>query len=134
MNSIERILATGIIWLAVAGITIAMAFTQDSLSSFLVVVLLAGGFLSTAVVWGTSVALTSNANNAKAAQQRREPQSYEKPKRSNQDPSLWMNDLDSEQLAALESALAARRKHLDEDDQIEINRLLAEQDNARKGF
>ncbi|MBE2182599.1 MAG: hypothetical protein IAE89_04150 [Anaerolineae bacterium] len=134
MNSFERIFATSIIWLAVTGIAVAMIFSQQMVNSFLFVVLIAGAFLSTAVVWGTSVALASNKASAERQARHSERNISDKPKRRPHNPGNWLNDLDEDQLQALETALTLRRRHLDEDEQIELNRLLAEQENSRKGY
>lgn len=132
MNSFERLFATGLIWLVVAGIALSMII-RGSVDSFLFVILMAGAFLSTAVVWGTSVALASNKASAERQMRILDRDISDKPKRRMQDSENWLNELDNDQLNALESALAARRKHMDEDEQIELSRLLAEQENARKG-
>jgi hypothetical protein len=39
--------------------------------------------------------------------------------------------MNEEEIAALESILSSRRDQFDEDEQIELNRLLAEQDRTR---
>ena len=132
MNSFERLFATGLIWLVVAGIALSMII-RGSVDSFLFVILMAGAFLSPAVVWGTSVALASNKASAERQMRILDRDINDKPKRRMQDSENWLNELDNDQLNALESALAARRKHMDEDEQIELSRLLAEQENARKG-
>jgi len=117
----ERVIATAIIWTALACI---MIFGEVDTGNFISLAVLVGGaFLGTSAIW-----------EMKHQPEKSETivQPTEKAKRTgNNRLARLIESMDEEDIATLEAILASRREQLDEDEQIELNRLLAEQDRAR---
>lgn len=125
MSGFARLAATAIVWAAAVSI---LSFTNIDTSNFinLGVVLLAALF-STAAIWDSAKSDAAKSNHAQ-----HEAKAHEKAKRSADDRLARLIDsLSAEDIARLDEVLESRRAQLDEDEQIELNRLLAEQDRAR---
>jgi hypothetical protein len=119
-------IATAIIWTALACIVIFA--DVDITSNFISLFVLAGAaLLSTAAVWD-SAKFTSKAEHAALGSE-----ASEKAKRSEENRLARLIDsLSEEDISTLETVLTARRDQLDEDAQIELNRLLADQEHTRR--
>lgn len=125
MNTQGKVFATAIIWLA---FTLIMIF-GDVGTSFINIFFLAGAaMISTVAVWDG----LNNNNSSKRQNEFKANVEFEKAKRrENKRLSRLIDSMNEDELAALESILSSRRDQFDEDEQIELNRLLAEQERTR---
>jgi hypothetical protein len=125
MSGVVRLIATAIIWGAV--ILILTLGNVDG-SNFINLAVLLG-----VAGWATSEVWQWRDRSVKGETPSHTNVPPEKSKRSeNQRLSRLIDSLSEEDLANLEAVLAARRDQLDEDEQIELNRLLADQERARR--
>jgi hypothetical protein len=122
MDKLWKVIATAIIWAALA---LIMIFADVDFGNFISLAILVG-----VAGWGTSEVW--KARETFDAIERHLP-APEKSKRT-EDSRLnrLVDKLSEEDVATLEAILAARRDQLDEDEQIELNRLLAEQERDRR--
>jgi hypothetical protein len=128
MGTQGKVVATAIIWTA---FTLIMIFADVDATNFINLAILAGAaMISTVAVW-------EGLNNSQATSKRegviKDVQKYEKAKRSeNKRLARLIESMNEDEIAALESILSSRRDQFDEDEQIELNRLLAEQERSRR--
>ena len=122
---IIRLLATMVVW---AAIVLISTFGNLDVNNFisLAIVLGVGGWITTEI-WHSRDPVVKAEKSAQIVA------ITEKSKRSeNRRLSRLIDSLSEEDLATLEAVLAARRDQLDEDEQIELNRLLADQERAHR--
>jgi hypothetical protein len=121
----ERVIATAIIWAALA---LIMIFADVDFGNFIsLAVLLGVAGWATAEVWNTKHDASQPANLEAS-----EAHSEKAKRKENQRLSRLVDSLSEEDIATLEAVLAARREQFDEDEQIELNRLLADQERTRR--
>lgn len=122
-NDTARMVATLGIWAALAAILLTLAIVSpETLNLFSLVVMLGAGAIATSEVWGSGSGLM----RSRRAREESAISADDKPKRMPAADTRWTETLSDDELNALESALAARRAQMDEDQQIELNRQLAE--------
>lgn len=130
LNDMARMVATVVIWAAITVIGIVLGIAApDSLNWITLAVMLGIGWFATSEVWGTS---KSGRSFQRAHEQPLEHEAVEKPKRMPEETN-WTEALSDDELNALERALAARRAQMDEDQQIELRRQLAQQERQQRG-
>lgn len=114
-----------VVWAAI--VLIATLGNLDTNNFLSLAVLLGVGGWATAEIWNTKHDAALSANLAASAVH------TEKAKRKeNRRLSSLVDSLSEEDVAALEAILDARRDQFDEDEQIELNRLLADQEQTRR--
>ncbi len=122
---IIRLLATAVVWTAIVLITTLGNLDVNNFLSL--AVLLGVGGWATAEIWNTKPDAALSTHLAASAEH------TEKAKRKeNRRLSSLVDSLSEEDIVTLEAVLDARRGQLDEDEQIELNRLLADQEQTRR--
>jgi hypothetical protein len=119
-----KVIATAIIWTA---FTLIMIFAEIDTNFINLAIVAGASMISTVAVWeglnnGPSRRQTDFESNDQLEKVKR---------RENKRLARLVESMSEEELAALEGILSSRRDQFDEDEQIELNRLLAEQDRAR---
>lgn len=124
MGTQGKVVATAIIWTA---FTLIMIFAEIDTNFINLAIVAGASMISTVAVW-------EGLNNGPSRRQMDyNSEHLEKAKRrENNRLARLVESMSEEDIAALESILSSRRDQFDEDEQIELNRLLAEQDRARR--
>jgi hypothetical protein len=127
MGTQGRVIATTVIW---AAFTLIMIFADVDTNNLINLAILAGAaMISTVAVWD---GMNSHHSSSKQQNSFKGNEQYEKAKRSdNRRLTRLIKSMDEDDISSLEAILASRRDQLDEDEQIELNRLLADQERSR---
>jgi hypothetical protein len=125
MGGFARIVATAIIWGALVFIVTLGDVDASNFINLAIILGVAG--------WVTSEVWQSRDHSTRVEKIPPIVSVPEKSKRSeNRRLTRLIDSMSEEDLATLEAVLAARRDQFDEDEQIELNRLLADQERTRR--
>lgn len=127
MGTQGKVIATTVIW---AAFTLIMIYADVDTNSFINLAILAGAaMISTVAVWD---GMNSHHSASKRDDSLKSGEQSEKAKRrENKRLARLIESMSEDDISSLEAILAARRDQLDEDEQIELNRLLADQERSR---
>ena len=124
MGTQGKVIATGIIWTA---FTLIMIFAEVD-NSFINLAIVAGAaMISTVAVWEG----LNNSPSKRHTDFGSSEHSEKAKRRENKRLTHLIDSMNEDEIATLEGILSTRRDQFDEDEQIELNRLLAEQERSR---